>query len=56
MSVIRVLNMTATGKSGYIFTGTALKKNLVRRSIDEVYPHINWMILAVTSLKLILNL
>ena len=55
MSVIRVLNMTATGKSGYIFTGTALKKNLVR-SVDEVYPHINWMVLDVTALKLIVNL
>ena len=51
MNVIRVLNTTAIGKSGYIFTGTAPRKNLVRRSTDKVFPRFNLRVVAVQPLN-----
>ena len=52
MSVIRVSNTTVTGKSGYIFTETAPRKNLVRQSIDRVFPRLNLRAVAMQPLKL----
>lgn len=52
MNVIRVSNTTATGKSGYIFTGTVPRKNLVRQSIDKVFPRLNLRAEAMQPLKL----